>query len=259
MNWLGIDFVKCDKTENKSLVVTFEPNWRSRIFQGVYDVKLPSHYPNLNEIIFSNDHYDGVIVEPSSGAFVFRKNAYIKTLYLDLETLFTADNITFDLPSNEDIIMHYRTDIILVSPIEHKEFRVLSDAMIPPTSFQTYIGYILYLCKHQNPFFKAIKMNPCVPLSHEVEAIVKIQSEILSNFSEEEIKAMDMETSPLYLPIVMECACNHFNTFMALIQLTNNKETLDFLITSERELSGEAKAIIINRMAELADERSFEL
>lgn len=46
---------------------------------------------------------------------------------------------------------------------------------------------------------------------------------------------------------------------MALIYLTNNKETLSRLLTSKRELSGEAKAIIIKRMAELEDERSFEL
>lgn len=37
MNWLNTDFVKCDKTENKSLVVTLEPHWRNSSFQEAYD------------------------------------------------------------------------------------------------------------------------------------------------------------------------------------------------------------------------------
>lgn len=247
MDWLDIDFVKCGKTETKSLVITLEPHWSPAVSQEAYDVKLPAHYPNLNEIIFSKDKYDGVIVEPSSGAFVFRKNAYIKTLYIDLETLFTADNIMFDFPSNEDIIMHYQTDVILVSPIEHKEFCVIN---ADSQTFQLFISAIYHLYHHADGTNDNIR-----PLWKTID----IQSEILSNFSEEEIKAMDMETSPLYLPIVVKCARNYFNVFMSLIQLTNDKEALDRLITSKRELLGEAKAIIIKRMAELDDERSFEL
>ena len=255
MNWLNIDFVKCDKTENKSLVVTFEPHWSPAVSQEAYDVKLPSHYPNLNEIIFSKEGIDF-----NSTLFYYKKYCYIKTLYLDLETLFTANNIMFDFPSNEDIIMHYQTDVILISPIEHKEFRVdFVPLWIATAHFQSYITIIWHLCHNNDPTLNAIIANYHEPLSREVEEIVKLQAEILSNFSEEEIKAMDMETSPLYLPIITECARNHFNTFTALIQLTNDKECLDRLITSERELSGESKAIIIKRMAELDDERSFEL
>lgn len=259
MDWLDIDFVNCDKTENKSLVIELTPHQCNSFFQDAYDIKLPAHYPNLNEIIFSKDKYDGVIVEPSSGAFVFRKSIYIKTFYIDLETLFTADNIMFDFPSNEDIIMDYQTDVILVSPIEHKEFRLTYTAWIITKFFQSFINIIWFLYHNNDPPLNSIIANYHNPLSHEVEDIVKVQAEILSNFSEEEVKAMGMETSPLYLPIVVECARNHFNAFTALIYFANDKEPLNRLLTSELELSGEARAIIINRMAELDDERSFEL
>lgn len=258
MDWLDIDFIKCDKTERKSLVVELEPRRCNSSFQEAYDVKLPAHYPNLNEIIFIKEGTDDPPIEFRS---FYRKNCFIKTLYLDLETLFTADNIVFDLPSNEDIIMHYhQADVILVSPIEHKEFRVDFVPWITTALFQSYIITIVHLYKHNNDsWFNDIKLFPHSSLAQEIEEVVKLQAEILSNFSEEEIKAMDMETSPLYLPIVAECACNYFNVFMSLIYLANNKETLSHLLTSERELSGEAKAIIIKRMDELDDERSFEL
>lgn len=257
MNWLNTDFVKCDKTENKSLVVTLESHWSPAVSQEAYDVKLPAYYPNLNEIIFSKE---GTDAPPIEFRFFYRKNCFIKTLYIDLETLFTADNIMFDFPFNEDIIMNYQTDVILVSPIEHKEFRVDFVPRITTALFQSYIITIAHLYKHNNDsWFNDIKLFSHSSLAREIEEVAKLQSEILSNFSEEEIKAMDMETNPLYLPIVVECAHNHFNAFIALIHLTNNKETLNRLLTSERELSGEAKTIIINHMAELEDERSFEL
>lgn len=259
MNLLNTDFVKCDKTENKSLVVTLEPHWSPAVSQEAYDVKLPAHYPNLNEIIFSKEGTDD---PPIDFRFFYRKNCFIKTLYLDLETLFTADNIAFDLPFNEDIIMHYQTDVILVSPIEHKEFRLTYTAWIITKFFQSFITIIWHLYHNNYPALNSIIINYHNPLSQEVEDIVKLQAEILSNFSEEEIKAMDMETSPLYYPIAEEFVRNNFKAFIQLINTTNNKETLNRLLTDEicaRELSGEAKAIIIKRMAELDDERSFEL
>jgi hypothetical protein len=191
--------------------------------------------------------------------FYFKKQCFIKTLYLDLRTLFSVNTISFDLPSNEDIMMHYQTAVILVSPIEHKEFRVHFVPWITTSHFQSYITIIWHLYHNNDSILNGIIANHYDSLSRDVVEIVKLQSEILSNFSEEEIKAMDMETSPLYLPIVIECARNHFNAFMALIQLTSDKETLNRLLTAEDELSGEAKAIIIKRMAELDDERSFEL
>lgn len=254
MNGLDIDFVKCDKTENKSLVVTLDPHWRYAVSQEAYDVKLP-HYSEVNDIIFFREDTNDQLINFNSQQFYFTKHVIIKQLYLDLETLFTAKNIAFDLPSNENIIMHYQSDIILVSPIEHKEFRVDFVPWITTALFQSFIIAIVHLYKHN----KDSQFDNINLWSREVEEVVKLQAEILSNFSEEEIKAMDMETSPLYFPIVVECARNHFNAFVVLINFINNKETLDRLLTSERELSGEAKAIIIKRMAELEDERSFEL
>lgn len=253
MNWPNIDFVKCDKTENKIMVVELEPHWSSPVSQEFYDVKLPSHYPNLDGIIFSKEGIDF-----NAPTFYFKKQCFVKTLYFDLETLFTANTISFDLPSNEDILLHYQSDVILVSPIEHKEFRILYNSWSPINTFQRFIGSILGLYLRNND----IKIIPNALLSSEVAAIIELQAEILSNFSEEEIKAMDMETSPLYFPIAMECARNYFNAFIWLIKYASNKETLNRMLTDEmsaRELSGEAKAVIIKRMAELEDERSFEL
>lgn len=259
MDWLNIDFVKCDEIKNKSLVINFEPHWSTAVSQEAYDVKLP-FCPNVNEIIFSKEGTNDQLITYNSQQFYFPKHVFIKQIYLDLETLFTADNIVFDFPFNEDIIMNYQTDVILASPIKHKEFRVNFVPLITAALFQSYIITIVHLYKHNNDsWFNDIKLFPHSSLAQEIEEVVKLQAEILSNFSEEEIKAMDMETSPLYLPIVAECACNYFNVFMSLIYLANNKETLSHLLTSERELSGEAKAIIIKRMDELDDERSFEL
>lgn len=155
--------------------------------------------------------------------------------------------------------MNYMPEIILVSPIKHKEFRIPYNVMIPKVSFQDFIISIVHLYKHnKDSQFNDINLW----YRREFEEVVKLQAEILSAFSEEETKAMDIETSPLYFPIAMEFINNNFESFIRLICLTNNKETLNRMLTDERsarELSGEAKAIIIKRMNELDDERSFEL
>lgn len=269
MNWLDIDFVKCDKTENKSLVVTLnkslvvtlEPHWSYAVSQEAYDVKLP-HYSDVNDIIFSREDTNDSLTNVNSQQFYFTKHVIIKKLYLDLKTLFSANTVSFDLPSNENIIIHYQSDIILVSPIEHKEFRVNFVPWITTRTFQSFITIIWHLYHNNDSTLNTIIVKHYNSLSREVVEIAKLQAEILSNFSEEEMKAMDMETNPLYFPIAFEFIHNHFESFIQLINCTNDKETLNRMLTDERsasELSGEAKAVIIKRMAELEDERNFEL
>lgn len=212
------------------------------------------------ELIITDDLSTDDIESPDKWFYfgVLKTNFHMSSVEIDVRALYNCACLSFDLSNRNVYWIERETRIILtglnrpfdmrIESVRDSKGILVSEFMI---QLQTLL-FALYIMFHDE---KPEKLR-LRPNSVYTTNVVRFFADLYLRFHETDFRAFNMDNSLLFKQAIYEYPPEELER---IISMCTNTELMDEYITSERT-SGECKAIVIKRMAELGvDKNRFDL
>lgn len=243
--------------EPKGYVVHLDRRWCGIIKQCSLKIK-NAQYPG--ELIITDDSSvdDIGIPDPKYYFGVLKTNFHMSSVEIDVRALYNCSCLSFDLSNRNVYWIERETRIILtglnrtvdmrIESVRDSNGQLYSEFMI---QLQTLL-FALYIMFHDEQPGK-LRLRPN---SVYTTNVVRFFAELYLRFHETDFRAFNMDDSLLFKQAIYEYSPEELER---IISMCTNTELMEEYITSEC-ISGECKAIVIKRMAELGvDNNRFDL
>ena len=230
-------------------------SWRSL---KIKDVQYPG------ELIITDDSSDDDIEIPDPKYYfgVLKTNFHMSSVEIDVRALYNCSCLSFDLPNRNVYWVERETRIILTGLNRPFDMRIESVRDSRGNFCSEYmlklqnLLYGLHVIFHGEKNGKTILRITGDSSDVYTTDTIRFFAELYLRFHETDFRAFNMEDSLLFKQAIYEYSPEKLEQ---IISMCLNTELMEEYITNDRT-SGECKAIVIKRMAELgADKNRFDL
>lgn len=222
-----------------------------------------TQYPG--ELIITDDSSVDDIEIPDARYYfgVLKTNFHMSSVEIDVRALYNCSCLSFDLSNRNVYWIERETRIILTGlnrPFDMRIESVRDSNGILVSEFMTQLQnllYGLYIIFHGKKNGKTIlRMKGDYTTDVYTTDIVRFFAALYLRFHETDFRVFNMDGTSLFKRVIYEYSPEELER---IISMCLNTELMEEYITSERT-SGECKAIVIKRMAELGvDKNRFDL
>lgn len=256
--------VSDSQLEPEGYVVHLDRSWP--VYDGIINrcsLKIKNaQYPG--ELIITDDSSvdDIGIPDPKYYFGVLKTNFHMSLVEIDIRALYNCACLSFDLSNRNAYWIERETRIILTGLNRPFDMRIESVRDSSEIFYSVMIQlpnllYGLHIIFHNEKIGKTIlSIKGDYTTDVYTTDVVRFFAGLYLRFHETDFRAFNMDNSLLFKQAIYEY---HPEELEQIISMCMNIELMEEYITSERT-SGECKAIVIKRMAELGvDKNRFDL